>query len=91
VARQLVGAYQLDVLTDPDRARLDDPAVERQVAAERVPDPAEDLQVLLAGVGINRGNDAAEALRVHADQGIADGQRLTWPGRLGLGWNAADQ
>ena len=60
----------------------DDPTVQGQLAIELGPDPAECVELLVTGVGVDRGDDASLANRMNADQGITDGERLT--GKLGL-------
>jgi hypothetical protein len=71
--------------------RTDDPAVEADLVAEAPPDSPEDLEVLVARVRVDRGNDAALAHGVDADHCIADNERVSRQAALGISRNAADQ
>src|SRR6266542_1476041 len=49
----------VDLVADMDGCRGDHPAVEGDPAVEAPVDVAQDVEVLCAGVGIDRGDDAA--------------------------------
>ena len=69
-----------DRVIDTNEAGPDYPTIQRECPAEDVPDAAEHVEVLFAGIGVDRGDDASLPPRVHTDQGITDGKSL--PGKV---------
>ena len=91
--RRLDRAIQLDELDGialGDAPGLDDPAVERHLAAERVHDPAQDSGVLLERVGVERGHHAAGPPVAHADHDATGTQAIARPAGLVEAGGTAD-
>ena len=69
-----------------DRARPDDPAVQCEFAAELMSDAAEDLEVALAGDGVDSRDHAAPPQGVDADEHVTDGQSVAGATSLRHRW-----
>jgi hypothetical protein len=87
----LVGGDELGGFPLLDRAGPDDPTVQCELAVELMPDAAEDLDIALAGVGVDGRDHATPSQGVDADEDVTDGQSAAGPGRLGIGGHPRDE
>src|SRR5213594_4459390 len=82
--------YELYRIAHPYGAGGHDIAVEREAPVELPLDPAQHADVLLEGIGVERGHDAALPQILHADDHIADLELPALPRALGQPLDAGD-
>ena len=80
----------IDLVAYANGCRRDDPAVEGCHAVETLINGAQYVEVLRAGIGVDRRHDATRSQRIHADDGIADAQRTAGPIAFLLGAGSGD-
>ena len=71
-----------DGVVDVNRAGPDHPAIQCELPAEEVSDATENVEVLLTGIRVDRGDDASLPPGVHTDEGVTDRKGL--PGKVGF-------
>jgi len=86
-----LGGDELDRVANCDLPRLDDPAVESELAVEAAADVTEDVEVLCPRVGVDRRHDASSAKRVDADHDTSDAECVSRPVTLRELRHAADE